>query len=111
MAVILGPRFIAAGFSGFASSAELQAGLVGGTAIASVVGGVGSVLGGGKFENGAETAAFGYLFNEYLHQSYGQPGHYTVDQLQGVIYNETSSLNGDGLSQARTIWICGRKQN
>jgi RHS repeat-associated protein len=28
-----------------------------------VAGGVGSVLGGGKFENGARTAAYGYLFN------------------------------------------------
>lgn len=29
-----------------------------------VVGGTGSVLGGGKFQNGAVTAAFGYLFNQ-----------------------------------------------
>jgi hypothetical protein len=28
-----------------------------------VAGGVGSVIAGGKFENGAQTAAFGYLFN------------------------------------------------
>ncbi len=38
-----------------------------GTAEAAVLGGVGSVVGGGKFENGAETAAFGYLFNELFH--------------------------------------------
>jgi len=30
-------------------------------------GGVGSILGGGKFENGAITGAFGYLFNELNH--------------------------------------------
>jgi RHS repeat-associated protein len=34
-----------------------------GTAWAAMSGGVGAVLGGGKFLNGAETAAFGYLFN------------------------------------------------
>jgi RHS repeat-associated protein len=33
----------------------------------SVVGGTASVLGGGKFANGAETAAFGYLFNDVSH--------------------------------------------
>lgn len=34
-----------------------------------VAGGVGSVIAGGKFENGATTAAFGYLFNELAHQT------------------------------------------
>ncbi|NHQ90505.1 RHS repeat-associated core domain-containing protein, partial [Janthinobacterium lividum] len=34
-----------------------------GLAISSVVGGTASVLGGGKFANGARTAAFGYAFN------------------------------------------------
>ena len=38
------------------------------TAYVAVVGGTTSVMSGGKFENGAETAAFGYLFNELLHQ-------------------------------------------
>lgn len=38
--------------------------LAAGTAISAVVGGAGSVLGGGKFQNGAITGAFGYLFNE-----------------------------------------------
>lgn len=33
-----------------------------------VVGGTTSVLGGGKFANGAQTAAFGYLFNCLQHQ-------------------------------------------
>jgi cell wall-associated NlpC family hydrolase len=32
-----------------------------------VAGGVGSVIAGGKFANGAETAAFGYLFNYLQH--------------------------------------------
>lgn len=34
-----------------------------------VVGGTASVLGGGKFENGAMTAAFGYLFSQLAHKS------------------------------------------
>ena len=34
-----------------------------GLAISSIVGGTASVLGGGKFSNGATTAAFGYLYN------------------------------------------------
>lgn len=33
----------------------------------SVAGGVGSVIVGGKFANGAETAAYGYLFNQLAH--------------------------------------------
>lgn len=32
-----------------------------------VLGGTGSVLGGGKFANGAVTGAYGYLFNELSH--------------------------------------------
>lgn len=37
-----------------------------------VTGGTGSVLGGGKFENGASTAAFGYLFKCLLHECLAQ---------------------------------------
>jgi hypothetical protein len=37
----------------------------------SVVGGLASVAGGGKFANGAVTAAFGYLFNEMAHCAAG----------------------------------------
>jgi len=40
-----------------------------GNPIAAVVaGGTASVIGGGKFENGATTAAFGYLFNQMAHE-------------------------------------------
>ncbi|MDC7789639.1 DUF637 domain-containing protein [Rhodoplanes sp. TEM] len=37
---------------------------VGGLALTSVAGGLASVAGGGKFENGAVTAAFGYMYNQ-----------------------------------------------
>ena len=40
------------------------ASLFGGTAASAVLGGLGSVAGGGKFANGAVTGAFGYLFNQ-----------------------------------------------
>lgn len=36
-----------------------------------VIGGTASVLGGGKFANGAQTAAFGYLFNHCAHDPDG----------------------------------------
>jgi hypothetical protein len=38
--------------------------LIGGSIASGTLGGLGSVAGGGKFANGAITAAFGYLFNE-----------------------------------------------
>lgn len=42
--------------------------LIKNTVIAATVGGAGSVIGGGKFWNGAETGAFGYLFNFAAHE-------------------------------------------
>ena len=41
--------------------------LIGGTVATAVAGGIASVAGGGKFGNGAVTAAFAYLFNEMAH--------------------------------------------
>ena len=48
-------------------SNSIQGDLAKGIAV-SVAGGVGSVIAGGKFENGATTAAFGYLFNFLAHE-------------------------------------------
>ena len=45
--------------------------LLGGTAASAILGGLGSVAGGGKFANGAVTGAFGYLFNKVAHCEYG----------------------------------------
>jgi hypothetical protein len=39
------------------------------TSYIAVIGGTASVIGGGKFANGAETAAFGYLFNSIWHSN------------------------------------------
>lgn len=46
------------GYSDSLGTATIQSAIVGGTA---------SVLGGGKFANGAVTGAFGYLFNDAIH--------------------------------------------
>jgi YD repeat-containing protein len=61
-----GPGALSAAFSQAALPYKPE-GIVGGTAASMVIGGTASVLGGGKFANGAETAAFGYLFNCSLH--------------------------------------------
>jgi RHS repeat-associated protein len=65
-----GPQALAAGISAAAAPAIYQefggasAGdVIGGTIASAAVGGVSSIAGGGKFENGAITAAYGYLFN------------------------------------------------
>jgi RHS repeat-associated protein len=60
-----GSGAIAAGFAKFAS-AELLSGVSDPVAkgiVVAAIGGTASVLGGGKFANGAATAAFGYLFS------------------------------------------------
>ena len=55
---------LSAGFAAFAGPLiPSEAALVG----RAVIGGTASVIGGGKFQNGAVTAAFGYLFNEMAH--------------------------------------------
>ena len=54
---------------------------VGGIIASAVIGGTASAIGGGKFENGAITGAFGYLFNCVAHKCYADdyagksPGH------------------------------------
>jgi RHS repeat-associated protein len=45
---------------------------IGGTAVSGVVGGLASLAGGGKFEDGAVTAAFGYLYNAAAGRLLGQ---------------------------------------
>jgi RHS repeat-associated protein len=81
-----------------AGFAELATPFVGGglelrvTQIA-IIGGTASVLGGGKFANGAVTAAFGYLFNELQHTSG------TTDQR----YHSGGYATNDPITNAR-IW-------
>ena len=55
-----------------------------------VIGGTASVLGGGKFANGAQTAAFGYLFNCLMHEACAKD--MTRDSRGG--YLEQRCVNG-----------------
>jgi RHS repeat-associated protein len=50
----------------------------------SVLGGVAAVAGGGKFENGAITGAFGYLFNSQFHSHTAVP---FVDDAGNPVYD------------------------
>ncbi|HEY5047032.1 MAG TPA: RHS repeat-associated core domain-containing protein, partial [Rhizomicrobium sp.] len=63
-----GSGFLAAGIGAAADTPELETGPVGDIVIQATAGGVGSILGGGKFANGAVTGAFGYLFNRAAHE-------------------------------------------
>lgn len=60
---------LAAGFSELAGPMVDGLGPVGEGVARMVVGGTASVIGGGKFENGAITAAYGYSFNKSLHRN------------------------------------------
>jgi RHS repeat-associated protein len=69
-----GGKFSAGFWSGFAGSAlgglSAQADTLGGQlVIQAVVGGTASELGGGKFANGAVSAAFVMMFNDWLHDA------------------------------------------
>jgi RHS repeat-associated protein len=52
---------------------------VGGTLASYVIGGTASALGGGKFSNGGQTAAFGYLFNCGMHPGTCKSGQFGDD--------------------------------
>ena len=61
------------------------------TAYVAIVGGTTSVIAGGKFENGAQTAAFGYLFNKLMHDKSAVNGKqfvmsnpYAMDELRSL---------------------------
>ncbi|MBI5438498.1 MAG: hypothetical protein HY936_06070, partial [Nitrosomonadales bacterium] len=58
---------MAAGFAELAGPMTSGFGPIGDGVARMVVGGTASVIGGGKFENGALTAAYGYLFNKCGH--------------------------------------------
>jgi RHS repeat-associated protein len=47
---------------------------IGGTIVEATAGGLASVAGGGKFANGAITGAFGYMFNDAMHNCSAQCG-------------------------------------
>lgn len=66
-----------------AAATPLTAGIVGasrlgGVVASAMIGGVASVAAGGSFENGAVTAAFGYLYNHLGHMLRGVDAHYQL---------------------------------
>lgn len=68
---------------------------IGGTIFSATVGGLASVAGGGKFANGAITAAFGHLFNQVA-QSIREAG-----QNEAVVVINNNGLFGTHVG----IWI------
>jgi hypothetical protein len=58
---------LSAGVSAFAGHVLPELGLQRNVVVRAAIGGLASVAGGGKFGNGAVTAAFGYLFNDLAH--------------------------------------------
>jgi hypothetical protein len=62
--------FLAAGFGALVAPVVGNQFSFKGVIVSAIAGGIGAVLGGGKFENGAITSAFGYLFNESLVEDY-----------------------------------------
>lgn len=93
-------------------------GPVGGVVAHSVVGGASAVLGGGKFANGAYTAAFGYLFNHCSNPNSCERNGVRVDYRKGVRVDLSfqscyapSSATGVAGGQWRgsggtTWWVC-----
>ena len=80
-----------------------------------VLGGVGSVLGGGKFENGAVTAAFAYMFNDRGHARSGREAPIRpedveiIDRFQTLANEATAEIDADCTGLCRLPWIRGTK--
>ena len=88
-----GSGAMAAGFSAAATPYINDWNVVGATMASAVIGGTASVLGGGKFENGAQTGAFGYLFNCRQH-----PGACTTEENRA----DLKAIRDEGNAQANT---------
>ena len=73
--------------------------MIGGTVASSILGGLGSVAGGGKFANGAVMGAFGYLFNRMAHCEAG-----TVCNRGGPHGTLDSGIGGGGYAWVWTGW-------
>jgi len=89
--------FLAAGFSAAADSAEMAGhdpdAIVFNTVEHALAGGLGAMLGGGKFANGAVTGSFGYLFNSMGHPGIGHNGGPPMDDDDpGVLLKLVSFL-------------------
>jgi hypothetical protein len=64
------------------------------TAREAVIGGTISVVGGGKFANGAQTGAFRYLFNESMHDDNAYvSGYKCMGNCHGVDYSDIKFMS------------------
>lgn len=94
--------FLAAGISKFAGPVIKSGNLsVVGSAVAhSVVGGTASATSGGKFANGAQTAAFGHLFNDVMHISFTANWSETGARVISWLTGRTMEASGGALGLA-----------
>jgi len=108
--------FYAAFFSSAAAepiSEALPGNMIGQTVAAAAVGGTASVLGGGKFANGAVSGAFTYLFNSAQHPREDVPDwDHTSDPATGAYLRRKRLSNAElmsayGLHPDDSIWIPG----
>ena len=74
-----------------------------GAAGAAIVGGTASVLGGGKFANGAQTAAIQYLFNQVASRGLSSKGVAALKQGEGLRLQPYDDQTGKTISQ----WVPG----
>lgn len=97
-----GPGALSAAFS--QAALPLKSGLdpYSGTFVSAAIGGTASVLGGGKFANGARTAAYGYLFN-----CLGHPGACTKAD-QPAIRQAAANCDGD-MACIRGLYVDARQ--
>ena len=63
--------------------------MIGNTAIEAVIGGAISVVGGGKFANGAQTGAFRYLFNDSAEHIFS-PGVHEYEMMSKAVCHTSS---------------------
>jgi RHS repeat-associated protein len=102
-----GPGAAAAAFGKIATglTGGIESGPAAQFAITTVVGGTASVIGGGKFANGAAQAGFGYLLNELMHsaaEARAKYGKGTVGHHWVPFGSTTGDLNIS--PEARAYW-------
>jgi RHS repeat-associated protein len=70
-----------------------------GTTIAAFTGGIAAELGGGKFANGAQTAAMGYLFNQTMSDARERAARAAPGDRRGFWARLLGEIRGDPLAQ------------
>lgn len=106
-----GPSALAGAMTAFAGPLIPDLGVVGNAVTKAALGGASSVVGGGKFKNGAITSAFAYLFDRAL---VGEPNQPVADplidldsQTAYVVYRSNSFSNCTNLASTMDDINCG----